>query len=278
MLTASQTQARRSGLGGSDAAAVLGVHPYRSPLDVYLDKLGLAAPFEGNEATRWGDLLEDVIAREYAERTGQNIARTDAALRHPKHEWMLANPDRIIVGRSKGVEIKNVGARSAHRYGDGPEDCAEEHICQSAWYMAVTDTDEWDIAVLVGGQRLRIYTIRRDLELEQLMIEAGERFWFGHVQAGVLPPVDGSESFKRYLAARYPRDTRPLRAASAEEAEWMRELAAVHGQRDEAEARAAMLENRLKSSMGDAGGIFADERKITWKADKNGRRSFRCFF
>lgn len=278
MLTPAQREERRMGIGGSDASAVLGVNPYRAPIDVYLDKLGLALPWDGNEATRWGDLLEPVIAAEYSTRTGLETARTDRVVRHPQHRWMLGNPDRIIVGASKGVEIKTAGVRSLHRWGEGPEECPEEYIVQCAWYMAVCGCDEWDLVALLGGQSLRIYTIKRDRELEGLMIEAAERFWIDHVLARVPPPPDGSESFKIYLASKYPRDVRPLRSATAEEEEAGEELKAKKSEAEDLDLEITGLENRIKSSMEDAAGIFWPGGKITWKADKNGRRAFRTWF
>lgn len=278
MLTTEQVAERRLGLGGSDAAAVLGVHPYRAPIDVWLDKVGLAEPWAGNESTLWGDLLEPVIAAEYARRTGRETARTERLLRHPKHPWMIGNPDRILVGANKGLEIKTAGFRSIHRWGEEAEDCPEEYIVQCCWYMAISGCEEWDLVVLLGGQQMRIYTIQRDRDLEDLMIEAGGRFWVEHVLAGVQPTPDGSESFRRYLAGRYPRDSRPLRAASAEEVELAERLRDAEKQAQAIESQRTELQNRLKASIAEAGGIFADGWKVLWKANKNGQRSFRAYF
>jgi putative phage-type endonuclease len=70
--------ARRTGIGGSDIAAILGLSPWRTPLDVYRDKVDGAEQPE-TEAMRWGRLLEDVIAREYAVRAGVRIQRAIAS-------------------------------------------------------------------------------------------------------------------------------------------------------------------------------------------------------
>ena len=277
-LTPEQLRERQTGIGGSDASAVLGVNPYCAPIDVYLDKLGLALPWDGNEATHWGNLLEPVIAAEYSTRTGLETARADRVLRHPQHRWMLGNPDRVIVGAAKGVEIKTVGVRSLHRWGDGPEDCPEEYIVQCAWYMAVCGCEEWDLVALLAGQRLAIYTIRRDLELEALMIDAAKRFWFGHVVACIPPEPDGSESFKRYLVSKYPRDDRPIRPATAEEVELGELLKLKKAHMDAASVEYAEIKHRVCLSMQEAAGIFWDSGKITWKADKNGRRTFVTYF
>lgn len=280
MLTPEVLEARRQGIGGSDIAAILGVNPYSAAIDVYLDKLNLAAPWEGNEKTHWGDLLEPVIAAEYTKRTGVETARVDQIIRHRQHPWMLANPDRVLVGHQRGLEIKTAGIRSEHRWGTGEEDVPEEYLMQCAWYMAVLDFDLWDLAVLIGGQEMRIYTLERDPELEELMIERARVFWFDNVLARVPPPVDGSESFARYLAEKYPRDRRPMRRASEVEAFQMRELRAVRGEIEEATVRGNLLTNQLKSTMEDVGGIFSpdDDLRIIWKATVKGTRPFRPNF
>ena len=60
---------RRTGIGGSDAAAVMGLNPWKSPLDVYLDKTGQLMESPDNPALYWGRVLEEVVAREYSLRT-----------------------------------------------------------------------------------------------------------------------------------------------------------------------------------------------------------------
>jgi predicted phage-related endonuclease len=80
-----QFHANRSpGMGGSDAAPALNLSDHRTALDVYLEKKGQAAPFEDNNATRWGRLIEPVLRQQYAERTGRVVTQPREMLRHPK--------------------------------------------------------------------------------------------------------------------------------------------------------------------------------------------------
>ena len=72
-LTDAQRAARRHGLGGSDVAAVLGLDPWRSPLDVYVDKVEGSQRTE-NAPMQWGNRLEAPIADAYAERTNTLLA------------------------------------------------------------------------------------------------------------------------------------------------------------------------------------------------------------
>jgi putative phage-type endonuclease len=89
---------RRTGFGGSEAAAALGLNRYSSPYKLFCEKLGLIPDFVGNEPTRWGKLLEDVVANEAARRLGADTVLTPTAMYRSKTwPWMLANPDRFLV-------------------------------------------------------------------------------------------------------------------------------------------------------------------------------------
>ena len=102
---------RKRGIGGSDAAAVLGLNPYTSAYAVYHEKLSLAEPFEGNDKTRLGSDLEEYVAKRFTEimserGTPLKVHRLNAILRSRDHPFMLADVDRMIVGENVGLECK----------------------------------------------------------------------------------------------------------------------------------------------------------------------------
>ncbi len=74
MLTAAQKQLRRSGVGGSDAAAIAGEHPYKGPIDVWLEKVhpDKVADTAGLPA-RIGSFMEPLVRELYAEMTGRTL-------------------------------------------------------------------------------------------------------------------------------------------------------------------------------------------------------------
>ena len=68
---------RRKGIGGSDAAAVLGISPFRTGRDLYYDKLNIVT---ADDAENWvqlevGTLLEPLVAKIFAYKTGYKIYR-----------------------------------------------------------------------------------------------------------------------------------------------------------------------------------------------------------
>lgn len=193
--------ARRKGIGGSDAAAVVGLDRYRTPLSVYLEKRGEIVPddLSDNDAVRFGNLLEDVIADEYARRTGRTVHRVNRILQSDQHPYMLANLDRRVVGERRGLEIKtaNVFAAKAEDWGEpGTDVVPTRYLLQVQHYMAVTGYDVFDLAVLIGGQDFRIHTIARDEALIANLISIESDFW-ARVQDGRPPAIISYEEAAR---------------------------------------------------------------------------------
>lgn len=97
-------EVRKSGIGGSDAAAAVGLSPYMSPLELWLIKTNRGASLpqpdsdDTSEPVYWGQLLEPIVAASYTKQTGNKVRRVNAVLQHSNIPWMLANIDREVVG------------------------------------------------------------------------------------------------------------------------------------------------------------------------------------
>ena len=95
---------RKGGIGSSDAAAAVGLNPYKSQLELWMEKtdrdggLPKTDPNDETSPMYWGTLLESIVAAHYTKRTGNKVRRINAVLQHPKEAWMLANIDREVVG------------------------------------------------------------------------------------------------------------------------------------------------------------------------------------
>lgn len=187
-LTAIQQAARSRGLGGSDAAPALGLSPWKSPLELYLEKRQEIEQPDISEQPPilWGNLLEPVIGSEYTRRTGIGFTTPKVTYQHPKHEWMLANLDGLAEDRV--VEIKT--ARSGEGWGEPGSDQIPEHYkLQVMHYLLVTGLDLADVAVLIAGSDFRIYTVPADRELQELLLDGEADFW-SRVEKGAAPDID----------------------------------------------------------------------------------------
>lgn len=197
-------EARRIGIGGSDVSAIMGLNAYKSPLSVYLEKIG-ESPLEDttSEAAFWGTQLEDVIARHYAETNGVKIRRNNHILIHPEYPWMIANIDREAFSDIRGhygVEVKTAGLRNSYLWDDG--NVPVPYVLQMQHYMAVTGWDVFVCPALIGGQQYIEREIPRDEAIIATLIEAEGEFW-DKVQRRIPPAWDGSQEASRILQALY---------------------------------------------------------------------------
>jgi putative phage-type endonuclease len=207
--------ARRSGIGASEAAAVVGQSPWSTPWQVWLDKTGqIPVGGEETEAMYFGTLLEDSIAQAAADRAGWELEDVKATFAHPEHDWMLASPDRIIKigGQDWLLEIKNSGGYKLDEWRSGEPDAEGvwtggeaplHYILQVQHQHAVMGTQFGYIAALLGGNRLCIVEVPRDQELIDMLVERERAFWYDHVVANVPPPIDGMPTTTEMLMQIY---------------------------------------------------------------------------
>lgn len=258
---------RKTGIGGSDAGAIMGVSPYKGAYSVWADKLGKTEPVDDNEALRQGRDLEDYVARRFAEKTGKRIRHEYGMLRSDAWPWMVANIDRRIIGEDAGLECKTSRDITMKRYKNG--EYPMEYYCQCLHYLAVTGWDRWYLAVLVYGTDLLVFEINReDVEDDMgALIKAEDSFWHEHVLSERQPLPDGLESTTKALGAVWAASD-PDRAidADTETDALLTDLAALRRQRRALDNQIAAAENRVKAAMGAAEEIRGTSARCLWKS------------
>ena len=182
---------RRKGIGGSDAAAIMGANPYRSPLAVYYDKLGLLPEQDTTEAMRQGTDLEEYVAKRFTEATNKSVRRVNRILQHPERPWMLANIDRAVIGESAGLECKTTSVYNNADFQQG--EVPLTYLWQCVHYMAVTGWNTWYLAVLVLNKAFYTFKLERDDALIERLIDEESRFWNEHVLAQMPPFPSGTD-------------------------------------------------------------------------------------
>ncbi len=279
-------QLRNTGLGGSDAGTVLGVNPYKTPLQLYLEKRGEleAEDISSKEAVHFGNILEDVVAAEYARRTGQRVERCTTMLRHPQHNWMLGNLDRLVwegdkrpqykgqIRTRKLLECKTALGRFVDKTMWGPDGTDEvpiSYLAQCQHYMAVTDAEQCDLAVMMAGPEFRIYHIHRDDELIGQMIEREGEFW-ERIQTGNAPEPDFDHATTGDLMAKlYPGTDGTEIILPDSATHWQQVMAEAKGQVKLYETIADGAKNHLLHLMGNAAiGLLPDGSQFTRKEVK----------
>lgn len=268
-------EVRKSGIGGSDAAAAVALSPYQSQLELWLVKTGRDEnlpkpdPDDTTSPTYFGTLLEPIVAATYTKQTGNRVRRVNAVLQHPTIPFMLANVDREVVGNRdvQLLECKTAGEFGARLWRDGVPDYV---ICQVQHQLAVTGKQAADVAVLLCGQKLDVHRIERDDALIARLIELEAAFW-RYVETDTPPPADGSESADRALRCLYPgaggtvdfTDDRRLSSAFAD-------LIAVRAEIETRQTLEAQLKQTIMQGMGEADRAQFETGSVSFKRSKDG--------
>lgn len=261
---------RDLGIGGSDAAVIMGLNSYKSPYQLWMEKTGQVEPpdLSDNQYVYWGTKNEANIADWFQEETGKKVKRL-GTLQSREYPFMLANVDRTVIGENAGLEIKTAGVSQYRKWKD--DEIPDAYYCQCLHYMAVTGADYWYIAVLLGGNEAKWKRIERNEEDIKTLIEAEKEFW-NLVQTKTAPPVDGSLSCSQALASRYA-DSRDEEIMLPEEADTL--IARINGDTEimgKLKEQISLNQNRLKEMLGDAEAGRVGSFKVTWKTT-NGRET-----
>ena len=252
---------RRSYIGGSDAAAVLGLSKWSSPLSVYADKLGLVPEREDNEAMRQGRDLEAYVAERWAEHTGLKVRRENHVLVNDDLPWMSANIDRRVVGLSEGLECKTTSVYNKTDFEGG--DVPPEYYVQCQHYMAVTGWDVWHLAILVLNRGFYVFRVERNEADIAALIQAEKAFWYGHVVPGVAPEPTDADS--ELLGQLYGHDIDvpwvPLNGMEGT----MDSLMVTKAKIKALEVEQKALENQIKAVLGEGGDGGSERFTVSWR-------------
>jgi len=258
---------RRTGIGGSDVAAVLGVSPWRTAYEVFLDKRGELPAQDESEPMRWGTLLEPVIRQRYADVTGSDVVTLPTTFRSERHPWMIANLDGVSRDRHRLVEVKT--ARSGEDWGEpGSDEVPLAYLLQVQHYMTVVPMKLTDVAVLIGGNDFRVYTVPADPELQEMLIQAEFEFW-QRVKDNDPPPAVGLPDVRRRYGGLSVKGSVVARDEDLITLDRLRETRQLLRELTEAEDEAKA---RVMKYLGDAGDVLIDPKSskplATWKLAK----------
>lgn len=255
-------------IGGSDAAAVVGLNAFSSPYALWAEKTGKVPGFSGNLATEVGTYLEEFVAQKFAAETGKKVRKSNQSFFNSDYPWAIANIDREIIGEDAGLEIKTTSELNMKKFRGG--EYPANYYCQCVHYMAMTGKQRWYLAVLIGNRDFKWFTIERD-EAEIAALMAAEADFWEMVKNNTPPVADGSQATTAAIKTIYAEsneDTVDLTLENTALAQYIalgKQIAELEAMRDEAA-------NKIKSFMGDAGGGECDGFRVSWKSSK--RRTF----
>lgn len=268
-------EVRKHGIGSSDAAAAVGLCPYKSQLELWMEKTGRDAdlpkldPTDTTEPVYWGTILEPIVAASYTQQTGRRVRKVNAVLQHPDKPWMLANIDREVIG-AKDVQIlecKTAGEFGARLWKDGVPEYVQ---LQVQYQLAVTGKRAADVAVLLCGQQLQVHRIERDEALIERLMALQERFWH-YVTTDTPPPVDGSSSAATALQCLYPHDngTELDFSQDSRMSALFTDLNEARAQVEKYKKLEEQLKQEIQQAMADATKATFETGSVTWRRSKD---------
>lgn len=261
---------RKRGVCGSDAGTICGLNPFSSLLALYAEKKGIMQQKEDNEAMRIGRDLEEYVAKRFLEEmcqrgTPKRVKNCNYVLQHPNYPWMLANVDRLIIGENAGLECKTTSAFNKTDFVGN--DIPPAHYCQCQHYMAVTGADRWYLEEVVLGKGAYSFVIERNEEDIKHLIELEQEFWVNHIEKGIPPETDGSETSGNALSEMYPVSDDENEIDLTPFGNELRQISEINAQIKEYESQKEKIEQRIKEYMGENGRGFSEGYQVSWKSE-----------
>ena len=257
---------RKQGIGGSDASIVCGINRYKSPVELWMEKMNQLPLQEAGEAAYWGSQLESLVRAEFTKRTGIEVKTVSQILQSVEHSFMLANLDGVCEHPDIGTCVFEAKTASAFKANEWENTIPDEYVLQLAHYMAVTGYQGAYIAVLIGGNTFKWKFIKRDEELISMLIDLESAFW-NHVQNGTPPPLDGSDASAKFLFERFPNSVPKSQIILPDTAaDLLTQYDEACEQPEAVTEQKQRAENLLKEMLGENEIGTAGNRVITWKS------------
>lgn len=257
---------RRTGIGGSDAGAILGASPWASPLSVWADKRGILPERDESDAMAYGKHAEPMLRGWFAEEMAKvvpvEVAEFPQILRSLLYPWAIANLDGVatVHGETCGLELKTADRSQARHWREG--ELPDSYFWQVQHYMAVTGWPRFYVFALLGKRPL-IRVVERNEPMIAELMQAERRLW-EMVEANEMPAPSGLDCDSELLSALYQGGGEEIVQLDDEIDELMeihRSLGASikceERERDE-------LAQRIKLTMGNAKVGQGATHKATW--------------
>ena len=275
MLSPEQIVERKNYLGASEAASILGLSNWSSPLKVWAEKTS-ALPHEDlsdKEAIELGNELEDYVARRFCQKTGKKVHRVNSTLYHKDYPFIGCNLDRQVVDEKVPLECKTAGEFMAKDW-KGNE-APPQYLAQVYHQMAVTGAPYAYLAVLIGNRDFKWLKVDRDEDAIKTIIEREVAFWNTFVVPKIMPKVTRRDNevlaklFKDAVDEVIPLDDEARRVIES--------LQAMKVDYKDLEGKIDLMGNKLKAMLGDKLAGTTGNWRVMWKPQTQERIDVKKF-
>lgn len=266
---------RTKGIGGSDVAAIMGMSPWRTPAEVWLEKTGRAEPQDLSDRphVQRGVELEGFVGEQFKKRhPDMRVRRVNAVCQGIERPWAQASLDYEVMqdGEWGVLEIKT--SRNDADWKDG---VPPYYLTQVTHYLSVTGREFAWVAVQFDSDWLweyREYRIERDEEDIAAIDAAVDTFWHDFVLTDTMPVLRGTSGEAQGLAQMY--STPSAESYTNTEAETIQLVCDYQDAADrerQAKADRQRASTLLMAKVGEHRSMFTDTSKVTWSRSEQER-------
>lgn len=282
-------EARRAGIGGSDAAALFGVHPYSSLTKLWAEKTGRLPPDADSTLLRWGRRLEPAILDEYSFVTGLTISTGPevvpdrvaeirpgiSMLRHPDLHTMIGNTDAIALDPGTGPGVVDAKVCNPYKFKGWLVQGRPElnYLVQLTHYMEITGLRWAAIAAFTGSESdLYVYELEYDAAQADRLKELIDTFWRRYVLRDQQPPIDDRPATRDAIKGIYPRDNGRVVKLTGPAEGWASEFDALTAEIKGLDAERERVKTKLIATIGEsAAGELPDGSGFKFSTGSRGR-------
>jgi putative phage-type endonuclease len=262
---------RRKFLGGSDIAAILGISPWKTAADLWIDKTTPPREDGRNAAAKSrGTRLEPYIVDMVKEEHGLVVAARGQRYIDREVPFFACEIDVEFIAGSGDLdngEIKTVHPFKAKEWGEeGGDELPIHYVAQTQWGLGITGRDRCHVFALIGDD-LKRYLVERDDETIAAMRSRAEAFWRDFVLTGKRPPLDFADSKTlSTLRKLYPGTDGTAIEATAMHEHWRAVLKTAEDMRDKYQGVIDGARAHLLAEMGaSARLLFSDGKEYRRK-------------
>ena len=249
-------------IGASDIPAILGISPYKTPLQVWAEKTGEVQPADLSdvECVEWGTRLERVVSEKFAEKHNVKLIARKTRYVHPSFDYISCELDNIIAGTEELVEIKTVNAW-AWKSWENPDELPDHVVIQVMVQLGLSRRKVGWVACLCGGQKYIEKRIEFDQDFYDDIIAKCIYFW-EMVEKKIPPTVESGDN--SFMIELYPTAGANMKEATQDIVDAVGALQLIKSELIVADKAKKELEARIKAVIGSNLGLDTPEYLVKW--------------
>lgn len=206
MTRADWLEERKKGIGGSDAATILGLNPYKTTIELWEEKTGRkeAPDISDKPYVKYGTQAEDLLRQLFALDYPQYIVthEENTIIKHPEHPFLFASLDGklldVATGKEGILEIKTTNILQSTQKEKWKDKIPDNYYCQVLHYLNVTSCSfailkaqlKYDYSGEIRLETKHYYIDRKDVEDDIKLLQEKEiQFWKEYIEKDKRPPL-----------------------------------------------------------------------------------------